>query len=212
MAKFKVLKLNENIMFRLRIYSHHLINPTNDFFKSITVYYFLFSLIACAISSAVFVYQNISELGNALRSSIIVVGIGQAIGMFMWFGLKIVSVKALHLKLQEIVDETDQGTHLYLMSYLTENGSQVISRCSWRTWCIEYVLDVWAKVSQIHENIDDLLCSQQSDTHYVRSYSCCLRYLCWKLWCVGYRLTDECCPPIWYTNHMGLGFAVDAPI
>lgn len=109
MGKFKVLSSNEMLMNRLRIFTHRLNDPINDFFKSITTYYFALNIMAFIVTSGVFVYENRSHLIVALRTAMVVIGCSQALGMFLSVGTNMLKVKALHLKLQSIVDETAQG-------------------------------------------------------------------------------------------------------
>lgn len=112
MSPFKVLELNELVMVWLRIYPHHLTAnsiPTNDFFKSITVFYISFNLLAFIVTSAMFVYQNTSYVVIALRTGMVVVGSSQALGMFLSVCLNSDKVKMLHQKLQAIVDQAAIG-------------------------------------------------------------------------------------------------------
>lgn len=109
---FKVLRLNELVMLWLRIYSHRLAPDTilaDDFFKSITTYYIWFNMFAFIGTSAAFVCQNTSNIMDALRTAMVVVGSSQALGMFSSFGCKITKVKLLHQKLQAIVDQAAKG-------------------------------------------------------------------------------------------------------
>lgn len=124
-SSFKVLKLNELFMVWIRIYSHqHLVSiPTNDFFKSITTYYISFGMLAFITSSAVFVYQNISNVVLALRTATVLVGTCQSLGMFLSVGCKIDLVKLLHQKFQAIVDQAAKGKYqlhcLFCLEFLT---------------------------------------------------------------------------------------------
>lgn len=106
MVKFKVLQMPVT---RLWTFPHRLSYPAADFFKSFTAYYFSFNIIAFIITSAVFVYQNSTNFIMALRTSMVCFGCSQALGMFLSVGFNIMKVKKLHLKLQEIVNETDRG-------------------------------------------------------------------------------------------------------
>lgn len=112
MSPFKVLELNELVMVWLRIYPHHLTAnsiPTNDSFKSITVFYISFNLLAFIVTSAMFVYQNTSYVVIALRTGMVVVGSSQALGMFLSVCFNSNKVKMLHQKLQAIVDQAAIG-------------------------------------------------------------------------------------------------------
>lgn len=105
MVKFKVLKNNLKYMTHLGIYSDNLTEPTNEFFESISSYYVLISIILAFTASAVFILKNSSDVKPSLGAMKICVGVVQCGGMFLGIGLKMIKVKALHLKLQSIVDE-----------------------------------------------------------------------------------------------------------
>lgn len=108
MAKFKVLEYNQKFMSRFGIQSHNLNEPTNEFFKSPATYYVLINVILFTIiSSAIFIYENVSQFELALQTSIIVIAGLQCGGMFLTFGLNIKKVKELHINLQNFVDEGD---------------------------------------------------------------------------------------------------------
>lgn len=88
-----------------------LTKPINGFFKSISTYYILFNtIIFLIVSSIVFLYENVEHPQYALKTGVFIVGGLQAIGMFLSFGLKMDKVSILHVKLQEIVDGSAQGT------------------------------------------------------------------------------------------------------
>lgn len=87
--------------------------PSNEFFKSFATYYVLFSVISFTIgSSAVFVYKYSSHFEVVSEPCLIVIAGLQAVGMFVSVGLKMKQIKVLHIKLQEIVDES--MSHLVL--------------------------------------------------------------------------------------------------
>lgn len=106
MISFKVLKHNQSLMSRLGIYSYRLNEPTNEFFKSITGLYMLFIVIAFYLASgSCFIYKNLAQLRMALEGLLLVIAGLQCGGMFFNIGLEMKTVKALHIKLQAIVDE-----------------------------------------------------------------------------------------------------------
>lgn len=108
--KFHVLKFNQNLMARIGINSHHLTGSKNEFLRSFAVYYILFNLIAlCIISSTVFAYQNSDHIEVALLTILVIVAGFQSSGMFLSVGLNIQTVKTLHLRLQEIVNDGESG-------------------------------------------------------------------------------------------------------
>lgn len=103
--RFKVLLNNQAYMARLGIYSYDLKNPTNvEFFKNFMSYYILASATICNISSAEFIHQNYTEVKQSLNAFKIIISALQFGGMFLYVGLNLEKVKALHLELQEIID------------------------------------------------------------------------------------------------------------
>lgn len=107
MKEFKVLEYNQISMRWAGIHSKDLYKPTNEFFKSFATYYILFSVISFTIgSSAVFVYKYSSNFEVVSEPSLIVIAGSQAAGMFLSVGLNMKKIKILHIKLQEIVDES----------------------------------------------------------------------------------------------------------
>lgn len=103
--RFKVLLNNQAYMARLGIYSYDLNNPTNEeFFKHFMSYYILGAATICCISSAEFIHQNLTEVKQSLNAFKIIISALQFGGMFLYVGLNLEKVKALHLKLQEIID------------------------------------------------------------------------------------------------------------
>lgn len=66
-------------------------------------------MIGFIAASAVFVYQNISNVVTALRTGMVTIGSTQVLGMGLSVGCKIDQVKVLHQKLQTIVDQAAEG-------------------------------------------------------------------------------------------------------
>lgn len=107
MGKFQVLENNQAYMAWLGIYSYKLTEPTNEFFKSIVALFFMFnSFVMIIISSILFIMKYISDIQGCLGAFKIAISGIQCGGMHLSVGLKMKKVKALHLKLQEIVDES----------------------------------------------------------------------------------------------------------
>lgn len=117
MDAFKVLRLNELVLVWLRIYPHQLTVatsvPSKGFFKSISVHYISLNLFAFIVASGAFVYQNLANVMDALRTGTVTFGSGQALGMFLSIGCNIDKVKLLHQKLQAIVDQAAKGSWLF---------------------------------------------------------------------------------------------------
>lgn len=112
MANFKVLKNNQALMAWIGIHSYNLNEPKNEFVHSITAYYFLFALTIIAVGgSAVFTLEHWPQFDIISQPLLFVFGCSGCTGLILSVGLNMKSVKALHLKLQRIIDE---GTILIL--------------------------------------------------------------------------------------------------
>lgn len=106
MVKFKVLKNNQSYMSYLGIYSSRLTEPTNEFFKSIGCYFNVIAMLTAFIGCTVFVSKyHSSDVKDALGSFKLCFSASQCLGAFLGIGLNMIKVKALHLELQQIVDE-----------------------------------------------------------------------------------------------------------
>lgn len=106
MAKFKVLENNQKFMGWLRIYSHDLTTPTSEFFKSpLTFYCFLINYSAMLACTVYFLEYKSSDIKTALGGFKITIALIQCGGVHLNIGLHMQKVKAMHLKLQETVDE-----------------------------------------------------------------------------------------------------------
>lgn len=134
MSKIHVLKCNQKVLTPLGLYSYRLNEPTNEFYTAFGPYYVqFFNLIFLTFSSAVFTFQNLSQINLALQNvSLFTAGI-QCAGMFICLGMNMKKVKVLHLKLQEIVDRGilfitilfNQKKFIFVLKYclhLAENG------------------------------------------------------------------------------------------
>lgn len=106
MSKFKVLEYNQSVMARIGIHSHHLYTPTNDFFKTFVSLYILFTITFFIFGSIVFICINWPQYDIISEPCLIAVGCVQVGGMFLGIGLKMKKVKQLHLRLQEMMDES----------------------------------------------------------------------------------------------------------
>lgn len=115
-SKLKVFKQNHALMTKLGIHSYHLTEPTNDFFKSIGTYVFLIIIVVFyVIETAAYIILKTEDFRDAMDPCFVLIGGLQLGGMHVGFGLKMRKVKAVHLILQEIVDE---GIfQIYTLSY-----------------------------------------------------------------------------------------------
>lgn len=106
MSKFKVLKNNQAYMAWLGIYSHDLLEPTNEFFKSFSSYYILIFMLIALWGSAVFIQENWSvQVKPTLGAIKISFTAAQVFSSFSSVGINMNKIKALHLGLQQIVDD-----------------------------------------------------------------------------------------------------------
>lgn len=105
MAKFKVLKFNQILMSWQGIHSHRLTEPTNEFYRSLSSYYVVFTLFAFVITSAVRIYGYWPDIESILKPCSVAFGGVQCAGMFISIGFQMKRIKALHLELQGIIDE-----------------------------------------------------------------------------------------------------------
>lgn len=125
MEQYTVLANMENVMKRLRIYTDRLSDLSDDFFNSIATHFNLVNMIIFIVTSALFVFQSTTQLIDALRTVMVVIGSIQSLGMFITFGMKIVQVKQLHLKLQNIVDQSIKGEYFACKNLI---DSQILNK------------------------------------------------------------------------------------
>lgn len=105
-GKFQVLEYNRISMGWLGMHVKNLHDPTNEFFNSFISYYVLFIVISFTImSSVVYMYLNKSHFEIISESSLVAIAGIQVAGMFLTIGMNNQKVKALFLKLQNIVDK-----------------------------------------------------------------------------------------------------------
>lgn len=109
MAKFKVLKYNQMLMSWQGIHSHRLSEPTNEFHRSLSSYYVVFTLFAFVIASAVRIHSYWPEVEPILKPCSVAFGGVQCVGMFISIGLQMNRIKALHLELQRIIDKGEKS-------------------------------------------------------------------------------------------------------
>lgn len=110
MEKFKVLKYNECMLFKLGIFRNQFpLKPINGFFKSKIIVYNLIVSMSFLISSLVFANKNMTDFNVTLRACSFAIGTIQASGMFISFGLNTTEIQAVHLKLQKLVDKSIEG-------------------------------------------------------------------------------------------------------
>lgn len=84
----------------LDIYSHNLLDTTNEFFESFGSYFIVINLIMAFYGSAAFAEQNWSVLlKETLGALKICIAMIQSVGSFGNIGLKMENIKALHLAL-----------------------------------------------------------------------------------------------------------------
>lgn len=111
MTKFKVLKLNEDILIHLGMFSNQFPEKQSDgFFKSLRICHILFISMTFIVAGSLFAYRNSVQFTLALRTCTFTLGGAQAVCMLICFGLNLSKIRTVHFKLQELVDKsTDEG-------------------------------------------------------------------------------------------------------
>lgn len=106
MTKLHVFKSNQAIMTRLGLYSYNLTDPRNEFFHSFISYYLLCQMgIFTVTGSFAFVFINWPQLDVVAQPFAIAFGASVCFCTYLCTGLKMKTIKLLHLKLQEMVDK-----------------------------------------------------------------------------------------------------------
>lgn len=120
-SKFAVLKNNQMYMAKLGLHSYRLHEKTNEYAKTFAAYYIQLSMLMAMFVSALFIYVYVeTELKASLGAFKIIIGTGQCAGTFFCLGMKLSKIKALHIKLQELVD-TCKWCWLEVWPHFTEN-------------------------------------------------------------------------------------------
>lgn len=104
-SKFQVFAYSQAIMTRIGLSSHHLTEPTNEFFKSFIPYYSLSFLSINIIFCGVIMFRYAPDLDLILEPLLIIIAGVQSGGMFLSVGLRMKCVKSLMLAVQKIVDD-----------------------------------------------------------------------------------------------------------
>lgn len=106
MSKIHVLRNNQIYMSFLGLYSYNLEEPTNEFFRTFGSYYVVFTLLLCSYGCGAFVSKNWSvNVSGSLGAIKIGFAMIQSVGSFVNIGLNKRHIKAIHLELQQSVDE-----------------------------------------------------------------------------------------------------------
>lgn len=110
MPKFNVLNNNQAFMSRLGLYSYRLTEPTFELFKSSFSYFIILFLGMGILLSVIFVFNFIraGDFSNFIflvEALVVVIAGFQSLPAYLAIAFKIDAVKALHLKLQSIVDQ-----------------------------------------------------------------------------------------------------------
>lgn len=104
-SKIEVMKHNQIYMWWLGIFSYRLTEPTLESHKFILAYHNAIFPIFSIVSSAVFIYQNPTEMQAVLETILVMIALYQAECTFLNTAFQMKNIKLLHLKLQGIVDE-----------------------------------------------------------------------------------------------------------
>lgn len=103
MGKFQVLKYNQYYMSMIGLYFRSSKPEIADFLANI--YFFIFMLIFCVISSGAFVLINRSDFLLAVLASLSLIGGLQSCGCYLYIRLNVQRIKTLQIHLQEMVDQ-----------------------------------------------------------------------------------------------------------
>lgn len=108
--KFNVLNNNQAFMTRLGLYSYRLTEPTFELFNSFFSYFIILFLGMGISLSVMFVFNfimagDMSEFKSLVEAMVVIVAGCQTLPAYLAIAYKIDAVKALHLKLQSIVDK-----------------------------------------------------------------------------------------------------------
>lgn len=106
MAKIQILKYNQSFMTRIGIYSYNLTEPTNEFISSPIAWFIVINILIGMISSAVFIQKNLTDFKAVLETLLVIIGVIQCLGGYLNIASKMDKVKAVHFKLQGIVDQS----------------------------------------------------------------------------------------------------------
>lgn len=105
MANFKVLKHNQLLLSWIGIDSRSSNESKNQFFYSIIAHYFILVNFYSIVNSTVFACEHWPQFDIITQPMAFIFGATSCIGLILSVGLNMEAVKALHLKLQRIVDE-----------------------------------------------------------------------------------------------------------
>lgn len=176
-----MLKYNQTLMSWQGIHSMNLTEPTNEFHLSPASYYVTFTLFAFVITSAVRIYGYWPEIELILKPCSVAFGGVQCVGMFICIGCQMKNIKALHLKLQRIIDEGI--CHVFLIELLwkqsqipkSRNNFHWLSFCQilrflidfrTRRWYRWHLLECREKVPKVHStNSIVFLCERKHFSH-----------------------------------------------
>lgn len=100
---FKVLKNNELFMAWVGVRAYRFTERTNEFFTSFVPWYILLMVSVFTISSIVYFYMSLPRFES--ETCIVFLCGFQILGMLFSFGSEMHTIKAVHLSLQQIVDE-----------------------------------------------------------------------------------------------------------
>lgn len=100
---FKVLKNNELFMAWVGVRAYRFTERTNEFFTSFVPWYILLMVSLFTISSIVYFYMSLPRFES--ETCIVFLCGFQILGMLFSFGSEMNTIKAVHLSLQQIVDE-----------------------------------------------------------------------------------------------------------
>lgn len=108
MSKFSVLKSNQEFMSRLGLYSYRLTETTFELSKSVFAYFMILFLVMGISLSIIYVVDTVkndmSDVKKLVEALVVIIAGCQTLPAFLAMAFRINEIKALHLKLQSIVD------------------------------------------------------------------------------------------------------------
>lgn len=110
MSEFKVLEKNEKLVSWVGVRLNSVAEGSTGFFNSIIPYFVLLQLITSSISCLVFTFIYWPQIEIISDAFVVGLVVFQAAGMYLSFGLNLKSVKAVHIHLQEIVNELGKSS------------------------------------------------------------------------------------------------------
>lgn len=129
-SKFKVLKVNQDFMTWLGIYSRDFTETSNPFFKSFGAFWILGAMTVCTIGTLIYAREFWSSDVKSSLGALKITAAGiQCFGMFLCVGVKRRQTREFHVGLQEIIDKS-MNFSSQIWSKCFHSSSQIFSIAS----------------------------------------------------------------------------------